>query len=153
MGRGSQWASVSLPPAPIRRATPEEREATAAMVADMLARRERYAAVHAQRKARTTPEQRARRAARDEVRKLWGLLHEAAEASRWARIETALDGFMAFECRAKADALRAKLAERTARVYARAAAGCVVCAEFIADNEADALYFAAFNDPAGSLQQ
>ena len=116
MGRGSQWASVSLPPVPIRRATPEEREATAAMIADILARRERYAAAHAQRKARTTPEQRARRAARDEVRKLRGLLHEAAEASRWARIETALDGLMAFECRAKADALRAKLTQRTRRV-------------------------------------
>jgi hypothetical protein len=105
------------------------------------------------RKARTTPEQRARKAAQDEVRKLRGLLRETAEAARWARIETALDGFMAFECRAKADALRAKLAERTARVYTRAAAGCEVSAAYLADDSTDALYAEAFNDPAGSLQQ
>lgn len=123
------------------------------MITANLARYLHDAELREQRKTRTTPEQRARKAAQDEVRKLRGLLREAAEASRWARIETALDGFMAFECRRKADALRAKLTQRTAKVYAKAAAGCMVSAEFIADDEADALYSAAFNDPAGSLRQ
>lgn len=100
------------------------------------------------RKARTTPEQRARKAAQDDVRKLRAVLREAAEVARWAKIETALDGLAAFECRTKADALRAKVAGRTARMYARAAAGCMVSAEFIADETADELYRAAFT-PAG----
>jgi hypothetical protein len=101
------------------------------------------------RKARTTPEQRARKAAQDDTRKLRALLRETADAARWARIETALDGLMAFEYRRKADALRAKLAQRTAKVYAKAAAGCEVSAAYLADDSTDALYAEAFNGPAG----
>ncbi len=114
-----------------------------------LARYLHAAELRAQRKARTTPEQRARKASQDEVRKLRALLRETADAARWARIETALGGFTAFECRAKADALRTKLTQRTAKVYAKAAAGCMVSAEFIADESADELYREAFTAPAG----
>lgn len=105
------------------------------------------------RKERTTPEQRARKAAQDDTRKLRALLRETAEANRWARIVAALDGLTAYEARAKADALRDKVTQRTARVYARAAAGCMVSAEFLADESADDLYREAFTAPAGSLQQ
>jgi hypothetical protein len=123
----------------------------------MEAEMERYlhdAELRKLRKARTTPEQRARKAAQDEVRKLRGLLRETAEANRWARITAALDvyGMQAWGAREKAAKLRDKAKQRAAKVYAKAAAGCTVSAEFIA-NEADALYSAAFNDPAGSLQQ
>ena len=140
MGRGSQWASVSLPPAPIHKATPEQSAETAAMVADMLARHDRNAAAYAERTARPTDAQRERRAARDYARKLRALLRETAEANRWARIETALDGFTAFECRAKADALRDKVKQRTRRLYERAAQGCEVSAAFLADENLDPLY-------------
>jgi hypothetical protein len=150
---GMQWQGVNLPPVPIRRASPEERAEQSAMMEAELERYLHDAELRKLRKERTTPEQRARKAAQDDVRKLRGLLREAAEANRWARIETALDGFMAFEYRRKADALRDKVKQRTARAYARAAAGCIVSAEFIADESADDLYREAFNDPAGSLQQ
>ena len=95
-----------------------------------------------------TPEQRARKAAQDDTRKLRALLRETVAAARWARIETALDGFNAFECRAKAAALRAKLTQRTAKVYAKAGAGCEVSADYLADDSTDALYAEVFNVPA-----
>lgn len=155
MGRRSSWASVSLPSPPIRRATPEEREATAAMVADMLAKRERYAAIHAERKARETPEQREAKAARDYIRWLRRQLRRAADAARWERIAAALDvhGWQYAGAKAKADPIRERVRERTAEAYARAAAGCLVCATFIADESADDLYREAFNEPAAPVRQ
>jgi hypothetical protein len=107
------------------------------------------------RKERTTPEQRARHTAQDDTRKLRALLRETADAARWARITAALDvyGMQAWGAREKAAKLRAKLTQRTARVYARAAAGCIVSAEFIADDEADALYTAAFNSADAEVPQ
>jgi hypothetical protein len=120
----------------------------AAMMDAALARYLHGVEIRERRKGRTTPEQRARKAAQDDTRKLRALLHEAAEASRWARIETALDGLTAFECRAKADRIRAKVEQRTAKVYAKAAAGCIVSAEFIADEATDALYREALTAPA-----
>jgi len=149
---GSQWQSVSLPPTPLRRAaprTPAEQAANDAIVDAEIARYFHEAELRAAKKARTTPEQRARKAAQDETRKLRVLLRETADAARWARIETALDGFMAFECRAKADALRTKVTQRTAKVYTKAAAGCMVSAAFIADESADELYREVFNTPVG----
>lgn len=149
---GSQWQSVNLPPTPLRRhiTTPEEREANDAMLADYLARYDRGVELRAKRKERTTDAQRARKAAQDDTRKLWALLREAADAARWARIETALDGFMAFECRAKAEALRAKVEQRTRRLYERAAQGCEVSAAYLADESTDPLYAEAFQVVNGS---
>jgi len=140
---------VSLPSPPIRRATPEEREATAAMVADMLAKRERYAAIHAERKARETPEQREAKAARDGIRWLRRQLRRAADAARWERLTVALDAY-AWEredAKRKADELRERVRDRTADTYKRAAAGCCISAAFIADESADDLYREAFTAP------
>ena len=153
MGRGSGgWASVSLPPAPIRKATPEEREAIAAEFDAVVTRYLHARELRERRKTRTTPEQRARKAAQDEVRKLRALLREAADAARWERITALLDdiGMQADGAKAKADRLRDNVKRRTAKVYAKAAAGCLVCAEFLADESADELYREAFTDPAGS---
>jgi hypothetical protein len=133
--------------------TPAERAEQSAMMEAELERYLHLAELRKLRKERTTPEQRARKAAQDDTRKLRGLLREAAEANRWARIETALDGPFAFEWRRRVDALRDKVKQRTARVYARAAAGCMVSAEFIADDEADALYTAAFNSADAEVPQ
>ena len=111
--------------------------------------------LRAKRKGRTTEAQRARKAAQDETRKLRALLREAAEASRWERITAALDvyGMQAWGAKEKAAKLRAKVTQRTAKVYAKAAAGCIVSAEFIADEAADELYREAFTVSTGSLQQ
>lgn len=155
MGRSSYCAGGGLPPTPRpppRPAwTPAEIEADAARYEAMAARIEREAAKRARRKVRTTPEQRARKAAQDEVRILRRLLHEAAEAARWGRIVAALDdlGIQADGAKAKADALREKVKQRTAKVYAKAAAGCLVCADYLADDSTDALYCEAFSVPAG----
>lgn len=155
MGRSSYCVGGSLPPLPRpppRPAwTPAEIEADAARYEAMAARIEREAAKRARRKVRTTPEQRARKAAQDEVRILRRLLHEAVEAARWGRIVAALDdlGMQADGAKAKADALRAKVKQRTAKMYAKAAAGCLVCADYLADDSTDALYCEAFSVPAG----
>lgn len=149
MARSRAGPGAWLPPCPIQPLTPAERIAQSAMIAAVLQRTLREAELRKARKVRTTPEQRARKAAQDDVRKLRALLGKAADAARWARVETALDGFAAFECRAKADVLRAKLTWRTAKVYAKAAAGCMVSAEFIADESADGLYRAALTEMAG----
>ena len=111
--------------------------------------------LRAKRKGRTTEAQRARKAAQDETRKLRALLREAAEASRWERITAALDvyGMQAWGAKEKAAKLRDKVNQRTAKVYAKAAAGCIVSAEFIADEAADELYREAFTVSTGSLQQ
>ena len=111
--------------------------------------------LRAKRKGRTTEAQRARKAAQDETRKLHALLREAAEASRWERITAALDvyGMQAWGAKEKAAKLRDKVNQRTAKVYAKAAAGCIVSAEFIADEAADELYREAFTVSTGSLQQ
>jgi len=123
-------------------------EADAARYEALAAKLECEAAKRARRKVRTTPEQRARKAAQDYVRKLWALLGEAAEAARWARITVALDdlGMQAAEAKAKAGALRDKVKQRTAEVYARAAAGCGVCAAYLADESAGDLYRALTGD-------
>ena len=111
--------------------------------------------LRAKRKGRTTEAQRARKAAQDETRKLRALLREAAEASRWERITAALDvyGMQAWGAKEKAAKLRDKVNQRTAKVYAKAAAGCIVSAEFIADETADELYREAFSEPAAPVQQ
>jgi len=88
---GNQWQSVSLPPCPIRRQTPEEAAETAAAFDADIARYLHARELRERRKTRTTPEQRARKAAQDDTRKLRALLREAAEASRWERITAALD--------------------------------------------------------------
>lgn len=133
---------ANLDPVPIRRATPEEAAAIAAEFAAELERYTQRADAYARRKARETPAQRERRAATADVRKLRELLHKAADAARWERITAALDtlGFQADAARATADTLRAKVTERTARLYTRAAAGCEVCAAFLADESLAPLY-------------
>ena len=158
MGRrsgGGRWASVSLPPVPIRKATPEEREAAAAMVADMLAHHDRCAAIYAERKARETAEQREAKAARDSVHWLRRQLRRAADAARWERLTVALEAhaWEREEAKRKADELRERIAQRTRETYSRAAAGCHVCAAFIADESADDLYREAFNEPAAPVRQ
>jgi len=152
---GNQWQSVSLPPCPIRRQTPEERAEQTAMMDAHIARYLHGVELRAKRKGRTTEAQRARKAAQDETRKLHALLREAAEASRWERITAALDvyGMQAWGAKEKAAKLRDKVNQRTAKVYAKAAAGCIVSAEFIADEAADELYREAFTVSTGSLQQ
>lgn len=155
MARDSGWGSVSLPAAPIRRQTPEEREATAALFDAYVARYLHDREARERRKARTTPAQRARRAAQDGTRKLRALLRETAEAARWEHITAALDdlGMQADAAKANADRLRASVTRRTRRVYQRAADGCMVSADFIADESADELYRMAFTKPGGSPQQ
>jgi len=152
---GNQWQSVSLPPCPIRRQTPEEAAETAAAFDADIARYLHARELRERRKTRTTPEQRARKAAQDDTRKLRALLREAAEASRWERITAALDvyGMQAWGAKEKAAKLRDKVNQRTAKVYAKAAAGCIVSAEFIADESADELYREAFSEAAAPVPQ
>ena len=148
MGRrsgGGRWASASLTSCPIR---PRPPKSPAEVEADMLRWEamaddmERRAAAYARHKASRTPEQVARKNAQDDTRRLRALVRRAVDAVRWARIEGALDGPWAFEYNAKADALRAKVTQRTAAVYAKAAAGCEVSAAYLADAETDALHAA-----------
>lgn len=150
MSRSRHAASVSLPPVPIRRATPEERAAWAAefeaFTAAAVARMERYA----ERKARETPEQREAKAARDYVHWLRRQLRRAIDAARWERLTVALEAhaWERDEAKRKADELRERIAQRTREVYSRAASGCLYCAAFIADEAADLLYREVFNVPA-----
>lgn len=152
MGRSSYCVGGSLPPIPRPPPRPawtaEEMEADAARYEVLAAKLEREAAKRARRKTRTTPEQRARKAARDYVRVLRRLLGEAAEAARWERITAALDdlGMQAAGAKAKAEVLRDRVRQRTAEVYARAAAGCDECAAYLADESADDLYRALAGD-------
>lgn len=161
MGRGSQWAGARLPPTPLRSRTPTpaEREAAAAaseaFITEVLERYDRNAAITAQRKARETPEQRERKAARDYVHWLRRQLRRAADAARWERITAALEAH-AWEregAKRKADELRERIKQRTRETYSRAAAGCLVCAQFIADESADELYREVFSEPAAPVQQ
>jgi len=110
---------------------------------------------YAERKARETPEQREAKAARDYVHWLRRQLRRAADAARWERVTVALEAYAweRDEAKRKADELRERVRNRTADTYRRAAAGCLYCAEFIADESADDLYREAFSGPAGSLQQ
>jgi len=158
MGRGSgggAWASVSLPPVPIRRATPEEREAIAAefetFTAAAIARRDRWE----KRKAAMTPEAIAAKAARDYVHWLRRQLRRAADAARWERTTVALEAraWEREDAKRKADELRERVRDRTADTYKRAAAGCLTCAAFIADESADELYREVFSEPAAPVQQ
>jgi len=146
MGRGSGWVSVSLPPCPIRRQTPEEAAETAAAFDADIARYLHARELRERRKTRTTPEQRARKAAQDDTRKLRALLREAAEASRWERITAALDvyGMQAWGAKEKAAKLRDKVNQRTAKVYECAANGCEIAAAYLADASLDSLYAEAF---------
>lgn len=146
MGRGSGWVSVSLPPCPIRRQSPEEAAETAAAFDAELARYLHGVELRERRKGRTTPEQRARKAAQDETRKLRALLTEAADAARWERITAALDvyGMQAWGAKEKAAKLRDKVNQRTAKVYERAANGCEIAAAYLADASLDSLYAEAF---------
>lgn len=155
MGRGSGWVSVSLPPCPTRSMTPEERAEQSAMMEAELERYLHHAELRKLRKERTTPEQRARKAAQDDTRKLRALLREAADAARWERITAALDvyGMQAWGAKEKVAKLREQVTRRTARVYARAAAGCEVSADYLADDSTDALCAEVFTDPAAPVQQ
>ena len=143
---GNQWQSVSLPPCPIRRQTPEEAAETAAAFDADIARYLHARELRERRKTRTTPEQRARKAAQDDTRKLRALLREAAEASRWERITAALDvyGMQAWGAKEKATKLRGKVNQRTAKVYECAANGCEIAAAYLADASLDSLYAEAF---------
>lgn len=149
------WCSANLPPPPIRRAPPKEREACAAefeaFTTAALARMERYA----ERKARETPEQREAKAARDYVHWLRRMLRRAVDAARWERLTVALDAYAweRDEAKRKADELRERITQRTREVYSRAAAGCLTCAAFLADESTDDLYREAFNEPAAPVQQ
>lgn len=151
MGRGSGWVSVSLPPAPIRRQTPEGRARTAAefeaFTAAAIDRRDQWE----KRKAAMTPEAREAKAARDYVHWLRRQLRRAADATRWERVTAALEAhaWERDEAKRKADELRERVRNRTADTYKRAAAGCLTCAAYLADDSTDALYAEAFNDPAG----
>ena len=149
---GNQWQSVSLPPCPIRRQTPEEAAEIAAAFDADIARYLHARELRERRKTRTTPEQRARKAAQDDTRKLRALLREAAEASRWERITAALDvyGMQAWGAKEKAAKLRDKVNQRTRRLYERAAQGCEVSAAYLADDSIDALYAEAFQAVNGS---
>lgn len=153
MGRGSVWASVSLPPTPLRARpkTPEQREADAAeweaFTDTALARIEAWE----KRKATMTPEAKAAKAARDYVHWLRRQLRRAADAARWERITAALEAhaWERDDAKRKADELRERVRNRTADTYKRAAAGCLVCAAFIADESADELYREVFSEPTG----
>jgi hypothetical protein len=149
MGRrsgGGRWVSVSLPPAPIRPKTPEERAACAvefeAFTAAAIARAERYA----ERKARETPEQREAKAARDYVHWLKRQLRRAVDAARWEHVTAALEAhaWEREDAKRKADELRQRVRDRTAETYKRAANGCQVCAAYLADDSTDVLYAEAF---------
>jgi hypothetical protein len=147
------WVSPNLPPSPIRKASPEQCAELSAMMDAELARYFHGVELRERRKVRTTPEQRARKAAQDDVRKLRAILRETADAARWERITAALDvyGMQADGAKAKADRLRDKVTERTRRVYQRAAEGCMISAAFLADESADDLYRQAFNEPAAPV--
>lgn len=155
MGRRSSWASVSLPPPPIRHMTPEERETRAAefeaFTAAALANIDRWE----KRKAAMTPAAREAKAARDYVHWLRRQLRRAVDAARWERITAALEAhaWERDEAKRKADELRERITQRTRETYSRAAAGCEVCAAFIADEAADDLYREAFNEPAVPVPQ
>ena len=154
MGRGSgggRWVSVSLPPVPIRPKTPEEREADAAeweaFTDTALARIE----AREKRKAAMTPEAKAAKAARDYVHWLRRQLRRAADAARWERLTVVLEAhaWEREDAKRKADELRGRVTQRTRETYSRAAAGCLTCAAFIADESADELYREVFSEPTG----
>lgn len=143
---------MSLPPIPKpRQWTPEEREAHAAefeaFTADALANIDRWE----KRKTAMTPEAREAKAARDYVHWLRRMLRRAVDAARWERLTVALEAY-AWEredAKRKADELRERITQRTRETYSRAAAGCLTCAAFIADEATDELYREVFNAPAG----
>lgn len=142
---------MSLPPIPKpRQWTPEEREAHAAefetFTADALANIDRWE----KRKVAMTPEAREAKAARDYVQWLRRQLRRAVDAARWERITAALEAhaWEREDAKRKADELRERITQRTREVYSRAAAGCLTCAAFIADESADELYRETFTDPA-----
>ena len=162
MGRrsgGGRWVSVSLPPPPIRQKSPEEREAAGAasdaFIAEVLAQYDRNAARTAARKAAMTPEAKAAKAARDYVHWLRRQLRRAVDAARWERTTVALEAhaWEREDAKRKADELRQRVRDRTADTYKRAAAGCLACAAFIADESADELYREVFSEPAAPVQQ
>src|SRR5690348_1660520 len=116
-----------------------------------LARRDRWE----KRKAAMTPEAIAAKAARDYVHWLRRQLRRAADAARWERLTVALEAYAweREEAKRKADELRERVRDRTADTYKRAAAGCLACAAFIADESADELYREAFTAPAAPVRQ
>ena len=152
MGRGSGWASVSLPPTPLRvkpyAPTPEEVEADAlryeALFDELTAKREAWE----KRKAAMTPEAKAAKAARDYVHWLRRQLRRAADAARWERLTVALEAhaWEREDAKRKADELRERITQRTRETYSRAAAGCETCAAFIADESANELYREVFSE-------
>lgn len=121
----------------------------------MLAHYDRQAAIYAARKARETPEQRDAKAARDYVHWLRRQLRRAADATRWERITTALEAhaWEREDAKRKADELRERVRTRTAETYKRAAAGCLTCAAFLADDSVDELYRQVLNEPAAPVRQ
>lgn len=143
---------VSLPPLVLRERTPEERAEQATLMAEYLADVERRAKeTERQRQWRAahpiTEAERERRQSKALCRTLRRTLPEAAEAQTFARAATLLDdklGLIAWPARDTADKLCARAGQRTRKVYSRAAAGCEVCAEFLADEVMDDFYQEAF---------
>jgi hypothetical protein len=146
---------VSLPPTPLRvkpyAPTPEEIKADAlryeALFDELTAKREAWE----KRKAAMTPEAKAAKAARDYVHWLRRQLRRAADAARWERLTVALEAhaWEREDAKRKADEVRERVRNRTADTYRRAAAGCLTCAAFIADESADELYREVFSEPTG----
>ena len=147
MGRGSQWASVSLPPVPIRKQTPEERAERDTFWAEYWKRTEQRTRWNANAKPRT-PEQVERKRAADRVRVLRGrltnlrnALRNAAAARTYARYAWVLDrGGQGWPACNATHKLTADVEQRMEHFTKRAAEGCALSAEFIADAEVTALY-------------
>lgn len=144
---GSQWQSVSLPPVPIRKATPEQCAESATWFAEFEKRAEQRARWRANAKPRT-PEQVERKHEADRVRVLKGrltklrdALRNAAAARTYARFAWALDrGGQGWPAANVTHKLTADVAGRMEHFTKRAAEGCALSAEFIADAEVIALY-------------
>jgi len=151
---GTQWQSADLPSTPIHHArpkTPEEREADAAAWNEIYAELERRpdgAATYAARKARETPEQRARKLVQDRTlarRQRLGrtrtLLRKAAAARTYARYAWVLDrGGQGWSAANESQKLTTGAEHEMKRIAKQAADGCALSAEFIADAEVIALY-------------
>jgi len=144
---GSQWQSVNLPPVPIRKASPEHCAESAAWFAEFEKRTEQRARWRANATPRT-PEQVERKRTADRVRvlrnrltNLRNALRNAAAARTYARFAWALDrsgqGWPAANVTHK---LTTDVSGRMEHFTNRAAEGCALSAEFIADAEVIALY-------------
>lgn len=120
-----------------------------AAVAAGVERSIKWLEANAARKERETPEQKANKAARDYARWNKRQLRLAVRAVQWERVTVAL-GAYAWEredAKRKADEWRERIKQRTRETYSRAAAGCLTCAAYLADDSTNALYAEVFNVP------